>query len=264
MPIESVFVVKNDKYAYCRIDDLSEQLKEIIRDELNIICYGKRRVEGDDLAFYSYQETIKEFLVRYERKTPKIQVGMIGELLTHILITRVFSNLEAISVYFNKEERSIKKGFDLNYLGEDKKSIWYGEVKSGELQHQAVDIKNVNLLKKATDDLSDKLNSGRRSLWETAIIDVALSIASNKEKSVADILKTDLMELRQQQGIARNGVLVSVLFHDTNSSVDHETIEAIVEETTANKAFSDVILFSIQKSTYDKVVKFLKDEIQND
>jgi len=264
MPIDDVSVIKGEKYAYCCVDNLSEQLKEIIRDELNIICYGKRRVEGDDLSFYSYKETIKEFLVRYERKTPKIQVGMIGELLTHILIARVFPKLEAISIYFNKEERSIKKGFDLNYLGEDKKSIWYGEVKSGELQLQTVDAKNVSLLKKATSDLSDKLRSGRRSLWESAIIDVALSIAANKEKSVADILKNDLMALQQQQSIARNGVLVSVLFHDTGSKVSHKTIEAITEETLAVAEFSDIILFSIQKSTFAKVVDFLKEEAQDD
>ncbi len=38
---------------------------------------------------YSYKATVQEFLKRYENKTEKIKKGLIGELLTHIIIKEI-------------------------------------------------------------------------------------------------------------------------------------------------------------------------------
>lgn len=77
---------------------------------------------------FTYKHTIKRFLERYELKKT-IQKGMIGELLTHLLIPQ-YIDFNAISIMKNKEENSIRKGFDIVYT-DDNNSIWYCEVKSG-------------------------------------------------------------------------------------------------------------------------------------
>jgi hypothetical protein len=260
MNVSGISVTKAGRYAICCIDQFSDEIKDIIRDELNIICYGQKTVSEDDQDFYSYQATVSEFMARYDSKSKKIKLGMLGELLAHVLIGRIFPNLEIISPFFNKEERSIRKGFDLNYLGENKDCIWYSEVKSGERQKRGIDAKNKILLDYAKKDLQDKLGGKRRSLWESAINDVAICVATNSVKSVSDLLKQDLVSLQANANTTKNAILVSVLFHDTKNKVSQPSVSDYADNLIKTNIFSSAIIVSIQKSTFDKMERFLHDE----
>lgn len=105
--IDGIKFIKTKEYAYCNIEYFSDELKSIIRAHLSEICHGTGKASTGRIM-YSYETTIKEFLNRYEKKTTKIKKGLIGELLTHIIISEMFPEYRVISPYFNLEERSIK------------------------------------------------------------------------------------------------------------------------------------------------------------
>ncbi|MTB65395.1 hypothetical protein GKR48_00830 [Providencia sp. wls1943] len=63
---------------------------------------------------YRYAPTLQAFLERYENTSENTKKGMIGELLSHIIINEFFDNFEIASPFFNLEEKSIKK--DLTYF----------------------------------------------------------------------------------------------------------------------------------------------------
>ena len=56
---------------------------------------------------------------------------MVGELLFHVLMS-IENEYIATSAFFNLEERSFKKGFDLSFFSVENQELWIAEVKSGE------------------------------------------------------------------------------------------------------------------------------------
>ena len=111
----------------CYLEEFSDELKEKIREMLSGIWHGTVSSE-ENQDIYNYKNTIRDFLDRYNSQSDNTKKGIIGELLTHILIPSYISDFEVISVMKNKEERSIKKGFDVVYCDKSIKNIWYCEI----------------------------------------------------------------------------------------------------------------------------------------
>ncbi len=262
MAINGVNIKQEQNYVVCYIDTFSDELKDLIRAELNYICHGRNIVDEDTLSYYSYQRTLKDFLGRYNKKETNTKKGMMGEFIAHLVINKALVNLQAVSIFFNKEEASIKKGFDLTYIDTDGTAIWYGEVKSGEPNSvTAPDNKNKQLLGMAKKSIKKNLSGQRRSLWDNVIGDAALTFASEKRIKVQDLLKRDIQGIETGTAIKKNAILVSVLFHDVQNKINPESIEKYLLKITSQQIFSDVVLFSIQKSTYSKIEEFLRNEI---
>src|SRR5665648_627876 len=219
--IPGIRFLKKDKYAICHIDDFSDPLKNIIRNQLSSVCHGPLKSSSQRKA-YNYKNTLKEFIKRYETKAPETKIGMIGEFITHILVLQFFSEFKTVSPYFNFEERSIKKGFDIVLFSIENNLLWITEVKSREL-HKDKSSKetNMDLLGTAKRDLKKRLNENETILWENAIN--AASIALGKK----------------------------------------EEIEKFLLKVNKEKTFRNVMVLSIQKETYIKVVKFLIQESKN-
>lgn len=254
-------IERDENCILCRIDNLSDELKQLIRDQLSAICHGKVKVE-ENLKIHSYKETLKSFLDRYKNKSIDTKKGMIGEFLSHLIIDKVLPQLESISVLFNKEELSIKKGFDLNYVEKNKNVIWYGEVKSGQLQDGDMpDDGNKKLLRKSKKGLGKLLSSQRGNLWDSVITDTYLTITGDKSITVRKLLNSDFEEIEDGNLSKKNGILISVFFHNTNEEVSHKSICEYLKEVLDEDIFSDVILFSIQKSTYEAIEQFLIEEV---
>jgi len=261
MSISGISVIKDSNYVVCYIDVFSEELKELIRQELTFICHGKQEVEEYNLSCHSYKNTVAAFMNRYAKKPAKTKKGMIGEFIAHLIITKELSNLQPITVLFNKEELSIKKGFDLTYVEKDKTSIWYGEVKSGEVSGtDSLESKNKALLNNSKNEILSFLSGKRSHLWNSVINDVGLTLAAKDRKVVKDLLDNDIKHISDGTDIKKNAVLISVLFHDTNKKLSTEHIKELVSEIVDASIFSNVILFSIQKSTYTKIENFLIEE----
>lgn len=264
MNIDGVTVVKNEDYAVCYVHDLSDELKNIIRSQLSAICYGSAKA-ASVRKNYNYQNTLKEFIARYESKTMDTKIGMTGELLTHLLITQCFNQLNTVSPYFNLEEKSIKKGFDVVLYSEQDRKIWITEVKSGQLhQNKTASESNRDLLNTAKRDLKYRLNQPEVDFWENAIngAKIALEHKTDLKDAVEEILGdiSDNIRDNQFQSNDKNVILVGALFAPLLDSTRIEDVEKFFCALKKENVFKEVIAFSIQKGTYEKIYDFLRRE----
>lgn len=204
---------------------------------------------------------------RFEKKDYRTKIGMIGELLSHVIFIRYNDNFNSINPFFNMEEKSITKGFDLLLVDEENENkLWITEVKSGELASMNnSNKKNKNLLSVAKSDLKKRLNSNENHIWHNAINGASISMRKGDLKdAIIDILEDSLEDSYKNISISKNKnvIISSVLFNDINDMIDLESLENFHSKTISDDLFSDLIVFSIHKKTYEKVVKFLKSEVE--
>lgn len=266
--INGISLEKRLGYAVCYINDLTDEIKQLLRQQLSFICYGRSCSEsGKEL--YNYTNTLHEFLERYITKTTKTQKGMIGELLSHLIINEFFSEYYVVSPFFNKEERSIKKGFDVVLSSKSDYSIWITEVKSGELhKYKNADDTTNDLLDTAKRDLIDRLNKENRSLWLNAINDAKIAYERHND------LKDSILEILEAYG-AKSGTpnsyvsnqmnvfLVSALFASLSDLINASTIKTTTSQIKAKNLFKGLFIMAIQKGTYERVYEFLKQESES-
>lgn len=263
--MESVIFEKDDQTSstICIVENLSEDLKETIRKQLSSICQGATRGESGK-KIYSYHNTLREFLARYETKTEKIKKGIIGELLAHVLFIEFFCDFQSVSLQNNMEERNIKKSFDLLLYHSAQRNIYYTEVKSGNAKNESSDDKNIALLGIAKSDIHQKLNDNNDNNWLNAINGATISLEKkNIKNEVTKILEACLEN--SQEGNSKSNdksvILVSVTY---NSVSDKITLSRVKDYSTKNvKDFCRCILFSIQNETYQSIESFLRAEVSN-
>lgn len=265
MAIHGVTVSQSgDGATLCHIEEFSEELKKRIRENLAAIAHGAANA-AEPIALYSYKYTLLAFMDRYSAKDENTKKGMVGELLAHVLIPELIEGLTSVSVLFNKEEKAIKKGFDIIYCNLSKKVSWYSEVKSGHRSDpKNADQANKVLLERARKDLVEKFHEGRMSLWSSALIDVAMVLGSEKAFSVKALLSGD-SPLTKSNAVAhnKNAILVSVLYEDQKMPITLAAVKKYLDDVKLSGSFKDLIVFSIQKQTYEKVASFLEEEAAN-
>ncbi|MFW6311613.1 MAG: DUF1837 domain-containing protein [Nanoarchaeota archaeon] len=262
--IDGVEVENNQNNVYlCIIRKLSKELKNVIKTNLSKICYGPNKAESE-LLLYSYKETLNEFLKRYSNKSEATKKGMMGELLSHIIFLEFNSDLNSVSPFFNMEERSIKKGFDLIFIDvnyEDK--FWIAEVKTGELgSYSTTREKNNSLLTKAKKDLKNRLNNQDKMIWRNAINGARLANKGNLKEEVVRILEENVDEGIQNEfkSTKENVILTSVIFNDIQDKIELSNIVSKKHKISKENVFNDIMIFSIQKDTYKAIERFLKEE----
>lgn len=264
--IDGVSFVKKEGYAVCHITNFSNALKKLIREQLSFVCYGAANATSSK-RMYNYSNTLKEFIKRYDEKSKETQKGMIGELLIHILLNEFFAEFETISPFFNLEERSIKKGFDVVLTHRLNNSMWITEVKSGELhKNKNANGTSVDLLNTAKKDLYDRLNGENYSLWLNAIngAKIAYDSHSDLKNAVIDILENygdDAIEGKIESK-NMNVFLTSALFAPMNDIVEENTIKKKYNAINEENKFKCLFALSIQKGTYNKIYDFLQKEGQ--
>ncbi|ASB55314.1 hypothetical protein S100072_04009 [Bacillus velezensis] len=165
------------------------------------------------------------------------------------------------------EERSITKGFDILLYSKNQNELWITEVKSGELQKDKTTNQTNNiLLGKAKIDLKTRLNENKDTLWENAInkATVALDNIKDTKEAVISILGDIEDEIYEQKAVStdKNVILVTSLFSSLKDELQENVIEKFYTLTSSEKIFRKVLVLSIQKNTYKKVVEFLKDEAE--
>lgn len=253
----------NGKSIMFVIADISSQLKGTIRSNLASICYGAARA-GRSPRTYSYKQTLREFMTRYESKSIDTKKGMLGELLAHILLLDYRSDMHPATPFFNMEERSIKKGFDLVLYQKAENRIWITEVKAGESSTASSSAKTKALLHLAKTDLLTRLNSGKSSLWHNAISGALVAIRRNNIKdAIVEILEKSLRAADASTLSATNVnvILVSVLYKNLRDTVALQDIDDTRSEIKDEDIFRRLIVVSFQKGTFQKIERFLKAEI---
>lgn len=265
--IDGVTFDRSGNQAICHVDEFSEELKSLIRKNLSNICHGSiADILRDNIA-YSYNSTLSAFLQRYDKKDDNTKKGMIGEFLSHILLPHYFEEFEVASVFFNLEENSIKKGFDLILYKRGDQSAWITEVKSGNLhQNKTADQTTSTLLNKAKDDLNTRLNEENTTYWYNAINHVRAKVADEKDYKniLVTILAEEVGEAIQGQANSEDNqvVLISSLFSSLEDKITHQPAETILTSINNDNLFLDTVAFSIQKEAYQHVVDFIRSEAE--
>lgn len=249
------------------ISYISEELIEKIQNQLSSICHGLSDGKSERDA-YNYQNTLKEFFKRYEGKTNHQQIGMVGELLAHVLFFSYFDKFDTVSPFFNSEERNVKKGFDIILYDTENSEIWITEVKSGHI-HQD---KNANetikdLLGTAKRDLNSRLNENNQALWINAITGAKKSLDDcvDKKQLVKNILESIQDEVVNDRAVSldRNVVLVSTLFHNLSDPIQISTARGFSSNLIVEGIFNKHLIVCIQKNTLDRIVNILREELTN-
>ena len=242
------------------VDDFTDELRNAIRSRLCEICYGQQTLLPGSM-WADYQLTIKEFLARYDTKTSRQKKGIIGEFLTHVLARHYLNGLEPASILFNKEERSMRKGFDLVFLERKDETVWYSEVKSG--HPAATDTpsnKCLDLLRTTRTDIADKFTNAPTNAWFSAVVDSNLTVSASIRPTLQRLLNADAPSKRPDDFSAA-AILVAVVYAPPTNNVDYDDISEYFEDAYEDVLFSNLIVLSIQKGTVERVVDFLRNEI---
>lgn len=259
MPIDGVRTIETTNYSIFYIDTFSDEFKQIIRGQLQGVWSGF--AEADSLPeFYSYKKTLISFLDRYNPKSEDIRKGMIGELMSHILLNYQDNKLTSLSILKNKEEKSIKKGFDIIYCHLEDGKLWYSEVKSGRSESGTSTNYNKVLLNRAKTGIEAMIAERRNSLWESALYDVTAMIKENEGRlNLRQLLSNDSPSINSNQ--KKNVILISALYHNLTDVIDELSVSEFLNNTIAENIFESVIVVSIQKNTFETVADFLRNEL---
>jgi hypothetical protein len=266
MAIDGIVFSKNKSsdILVFHIEKLSIELKNLIRSNLAIMCRGEEKFYRNP-KLYSYDRTLSHFMKRYNEKSRSTKKGMMGELLAHVIILEFLKKMQPASIFFNLEEKSIKKGFDIVLFDNKEKELWIAEVKSGHAKEKESNSKNRLHLQKARDDLAERLNEHNETIWDNAIngATIYLKSGSRCKNKVLELLDVALFEAEEKKdkSLDRNVILVSVLYKTLKDKVSIEGVLKFHSQVEKKKIFKKVISFSIQKETYEKIEEFLKNEM---
>ena len=200
----------------------------------------------------------------YDSKSDNQKKGLMGELLTHLLFEEVFSNFKVASIFLNKEERSMKKGFDLIFVNTEDSSPWYSEVKSGSCNLASVNDKSISLLEEAKSGIHSKFISESDYLWISVLTDLNATIDDISVRNELErLFQLDATNLPEKKSSDKRVIIVSVVYESLVEKIDIERIKSLKNAIEGSNLFSKIILFSIQKETYTKIESYLLEQINN-
>lgn len=264
--MQAIQFEKSETGSLCfTIEDISDELKGVIRARLSEICYGAAKASRNELL-YSYEKTLTAFFEKFDTKSADTQKGMIGELLTHVLFLHYEAEFRPASAHFNMEEDSIKKGFDLVLHHETTSQIWFVEVKAGECGEQTSIQKLSGLLSLAKNDLRTALNSERKTLWQNAVNGASVVIQDTGLKAQIETLLERYNEKAaagESTSTDHNAVLVTVCFSGPKPFATGAEFEAKHATQKNKNEFRDLMSIALQKDTILSVIDFLRSEIDD-
>lgn len=248
----------------CIVTDFSGDLQEWLRNDLTKICHGAKKASSS-MSIYGYTRTLKGFVERYDDKSEIIKMGMLAELLCHVLVGRLLPEFRAVSPMFNLEEGSMKKGFDIIRFRDGDQSAWFSEVKSGELgKVPSVGEKFRGLVDLAKRDIVNRLRSSAYTTWYTALgsIDSCLHDGTTEKDLLNQMLDgyATAADNKKATTADKSVFLMPVLFEDITNLIGILDIEKKHLSVKAENYFKEHITFALQKSTLKKVEDFLKHE----
>lgn len=247
------------------IEEFSDELKQIIREKLTKICLGEQRAI---MSSQNYSYTIKNFISRYENKTKKTKKGMIGEFILHILLEHE-QNFTTCSPFFNMEEKSIRKAFDIILFNKKDKNMWLVEVKSGEIgsSNNSVDKVIETRLDDALNSIAEQIySSSSNAVWDNAINSVFCAKKDDDEKQQLLNILNDIQENYEVSCLEEklNLILTGVCFHPIDSArFDNNIVKNFYCKSIDETKFNGIICIAIQKSTYQAIYDFIKSEAEN-
>lgn len=246
------------------LESVTDEIKQTLRSRLMDYCYGRVQA-GEDPDYYSFDLTVDEFFKLYDSKADEAQLGLAGELIVHLLPPYGHDRLVSACVYLNKEERNVKKGFDLTFRDHHDGGLWYGEVKSGRVNNsQTADSKVRELINTAENGLHKMFTSDvRKKRWDAAIFDADAALQTSDASSVKKLLRTDFMTINKGSTAKVKALLCAVVMHPFNlSEINADTGEQLIESVTGRGRFDELRLLLIQQSDLEDLVSVLRESLK--
>ena len=245
--------LNNYNYVFINDDDY-DNLKEMITKNIVSLCWGSENSEC-----FNINDVINEFMERFLKKSKDQQYGYIGEFLYYLYVLQNDKVIRPLSIFFNQEERSFKKGFDL--LGFDGKNMWYSEVKSGNSESKDINSYNLERLSTAYRDIKSKLKYKNRNTnyWDTAksnLCKIRFDKSKSERNQISEILDNDKKTKKID-----NAIITSVIFNDSDLTLDNNIIKN--KYNNLKKSKKNITIICIRKKTIEKVISILK-EVQSE
>ena len=269
--INGITKIDSSDYSLYFIETISDELKQEIRSRLVAICHGAEQ-EKSSSKIYSYKATVKEFIRRYKTNKDNSEdrkKGMIGELLVHIIL-EIEGKFMTASPYFNMEERSFRKGYDVVLYEEKTNLLWIAEVKSGHKQRGQKNSSTaaVGLINTAKNDLKTRLNEKNESMWLNALAAArsAMKSTGTQKDAVINLLEKCADESVDEKNESKhhNVVLAGVLFHPMVEKIEENKIKQKYNRAIKENLFNKTMVMAIQKSTFEEVFEYLEGEAQDE
>ena len=238
------FSKNNINISVLDIESITEELKEFIDENIHQICLG----ETGDL--HTIKLDLKERIERWNDKNKEI--GSIAEFFAHLYLRYYGYKQECL--FFNLEERSLKKGFDGLYSMDDE--FWFVESKSGLIS--AHGVTHASKIREAYNDLKDKITTDiSNNPWLNAYNHARVV---NTKKSLRDNLKRlsdDFVNHRYQKIDDKNIIPCATVFlNGIWQSQNHEQIIQSIQNISILKGKNIHVICITQKS-YDMFMQYL-------
>ncbi len=250
----------NERVECCfvYIDTLSDELKNDLQQHFLEIVNGKleaERAKGDNKALDSALEDAAKFI--YEKKGSDARVGIIGELLFHIILRKeelsckYFSALPTIG--YSDCYSAFFKGFDGCYYYQD--SIWISEIKS-KLSTNTLDADNSKKIKLASKQIKDEAKDKTINRWERAKKMVYHQL-NELQRDTDNIFKL----LQKAENNNYNQMLGAFLICG-NGDFSKEHIETYVDKLYHEGVNNQRILMVCMRSfDFEKIIDYIANEI---
>lgn len=261
--MDGVRVVTVDDASILVLEQVTQEIKDTLNARLAEYCYGRVKA-AEDPDYYSLDTTLDEFFKLYDAKSEMTQLGIAGELVVHLLVPHGREKLVSAALYLNKEERAIKKGFDLTFYDDHDGGLWYGEVKAGKVSDsQTADSKVRDLIGVAERSLHEMFTSDvRKKRWDAALLDADATLQSAQASSVKKLLRTDFKTVSGGGTAKVRALLCGVVMRDLMlDEIDSQTGKALIESVKGRGRFADLRLLLIQQSDLEALIRALRASI---
>lgn len=230
------------------IESITPELEKLINSKIKIITEGNTDTDI---------QSIKKRVIKYfeKKKGTTIELGSVAEFMIHLYLNEKGFKQEFL--YFNLEERSIKKGFDGYYSISG--TEWILESKSGSSNTKG--ISHRTKIKEAYDDLSVKIKDEEgNNPWRNAY-NHACHIKVESSIDIIQNLKnlTDDFDDNKYQQIENLKIIPcsTIFFTDKWEVINSDKIFKKFEEDFETKKYNKIHIICINKKSLNLLKDFL-------
>lgn len=230
------------------IETIDQDFGNFINEKIRLITEG-----STDTEIPKIKKRLYEFLQR--KKGTTIEMGAVAEFMVHLYMNE--NGFKQEFVFFNLEERSIKKGFDGYYTINDEE--WILESKSGTISTSGISHKSKFL--EAYSDLEKKVkDSEGNNPWRNAYnhachrpVDSAEDIIKNL-KTLAEDFDSGIYKKIENLNL----LPATTIFLEGNwNSIDQIALLTNIKAALTSKKFKGINILCINNKSLELLENFL-------
>lgn len=242
----TLFSEDNITISVFDVEELSDELKCFIDDNIHQICLG----EPGDLSCVKLD--LRDRINGWNDDNKKI--GSIAEFFVHLYLKHEGYQQECL--FFNLEERSLKKGFDGVYsIGEQ---LWFVESKSGFISTSGVT--HASKIREAYNDVKTKITTGvSNNPWLNAYNHARVVKTKKKLRDTLKQISDDFINHRYQTIDDKNIIPCATIFlNGIWQPQDHANIIEMVKSISTLHG-KNIHAICITQNSYEVFMRYLED-----